>query len=83
MPERVLERVRALTAAERQELRARLEAWPTPSQATAHDLDERLLAAGVIGRVPAPLTDRAPYRRWKPIAIKGKPLSGTVVEGRR
>jgi hypothetical protein len=81
--ERVLERVRALTPAERQELRARLEAWPTPPQSTEHDLDERLLAAGVIGHIPAPLTDLAPYRRWKPIAIEGKPLSETVIEERR
>jgi len=57
--ERLLERVRALTPAERQELRARLETWPIPSQATAHDLDKRLLAAGVIDRVPARLEDGA------------------------
>jgi hypothetical protein len=46
-------------------------------------LDDRLLAAGGIGYVPALLTDLAPYRRWKPIAIKGKPLSETVIEERR
>jgi len=46
-------------------------------------LDEGLLAAGVIGHVPAPLIDLAYYRRWKPIAIKGKPLSETVIEERR
>jgi hypothetical protein len=80
---RVLEGVRALTAAERQELRARLDTWPAPSTSIEDDLDERLLAAGVIGHVPAPLTDLAPYRRWKPIAMKGKPLSETVIEERR
>jgi len=41
------------------------------------------LAAGVLARVPAPITDPAAYRRWKPIAIKGKRLSETVIEERR
>ena len=81
--DRVLEDVRALTAAERLELRARLDTWPAPSQSTRDDLDERLLAAGVIDHVPAPITDLAPYRRWKPITMKGKPLSETVIEERR
>jgi hypothetical protein len=81
--DRVLERVRALTAAERQELRTRLDAWPKPSQSTEEDLDERLLSTGVISHIPTPLTDLAPYRRWKPIAVKGKPLSATISEERR
>jgi hypothetical protein len=81
--DRVLEEVRALTAAERQELRARLDTWPAPSQSTQDGLDERLLAAGVIDHVPAPVTDLAPYRRWKPLAMKAKPLSETVIEERR
>jgi len=81
--DRVLEGVRALTPAERQELRNWLDAVPAPSNATEDALDERLLAAGVIARVPAPITDLATYRRWKPIAIKGKPLSETVIEERR
>ena len=81
--ERVLEEVRTLTAAERHELRARLDTWSRPSQSTEDDLDQRLLSAGVIGHVPAPPTDLAPYRRWKPIAVKGKPLSETVIGERR
>ena len=81
--ERVLEGVRALTAAERQELRAWLETWPTPAHSTEDALDERLLAAGVIGHVPAPIPDLAPYRHWQSIAIKGKSLSETVIEERR
>ena len=69
--DRVLDEVRALRAAERQELRAWLDTWPAPSQSAQDDLDERLLAAGVIDHVPAPVTDLAPYRRWKPVAMKG------------
>ena len=80
--DRVLEGVRSLTAAERQELRTRLDTWPKPSLSTEDELDQRLLSAGVIGHVPASCTDPAPYRRWKPIAVKGKPLSETIIEGR-
>lgn len=81
--ERMLEAARSLTAAERQELRARLDTWSASSSATEDELDRRLLAAGVIAHVPAPLTDLASYRRWKPIAVKGKPLSETVVAERQ
>jgi hypothetical protein len=48
--ERVLEEVRGLTPAERQELRARFEAWPTPSRSAEDDLDPRLMAADDSGR---------------------------------
>lgn len=83
--ERVLEEVRALTAAERQELRSRLEAWPTPTptQSTEDELDQRLLVAGVICRIPEPVTDLAPYRGWKPVAVQGKPVSETIIDERR
>ncbi len=81
--DRVLEAVRLLTAAERQELRVRLDTWRKPPQPTEDDLDQRLLSAGVISHVPTPLTDLAPYRRWKPITARGKPLSETIIEERR
>ena len=81
--DRVPEGVRSLTLAERQELRTRLDTWPSPSPSTEDDLDQRLLSAGVISHVPAPCTDPAPYRRWKPITVKGKPLSETIIEERR
>ena len=80
--DRVLEEVRSLTAAEREELRTRLNSWPKPSQSTEDDLDQRLLSAGVISSVPARGTT-LPYRRWKPIAVKGKALSETIIEERR
>lgn len=81
--DRVLEGVRSLTAAERQELRSRLDAWPQASQSTEDDLDQRLLRAGVISQVPAPRTEIAPSRSWKPISVRGKPLSETIIEERR
>jgi hypothetical protein len=81
--DRVLEEMRSLTAAEREELRTRLDRWPQSSQSSEDDLDQRLLNAGVINQVPAPPTDLAPYHRWRPIVVKGKPLSETIIEERR
>ena len=52
----------------------------------AGDLDQRvqraLYEAGVVREIKPPITDPTPYRR-EPIAIKGKPLSETVIEERR
>lgn len=81
--DRVLEEMRSLTAAEREELRTRLDRWPQASQSSEDALDQRLLNAGVIRQVPAAPTDLAPYRRWRPITVKGKPLSETIIEERR
>jgi len=81
--DRVLEGVRSLTAAERRELRARLDTWSNPIQASEDALDQRLLSAGVMSDLPAKRPDLALYRRWKPIAVKGKPLSETIMEERR
>lgn len=80
--DRVLAEVRSLTAAEREELRTQLNSWPKPSHSAEDDLDQRLLSAGVISSVPA--SDATlPYRRWKPIAVKGKALSETIIADRR
>ncbi len=79
--DRLLEEVGSLTAAERDELRARLNGWPKPSQSTEDALDQRLLGAGVICSVPA--RGSTPSYRWRPIAVKGEPLSETIVKERR
>ena len=44
---------------------------------------QKMLADGVITRIPPPITDFTPYRNRKPIEIEGKPLSETVIEERR
>ena len=55
-------------------------------QQAAIDLDQRvqraLYEAGVVREIKPPIIDPTPYRR-EPIAIKGKPLSETVIEERR
>ena len=56
------------------------------SRQAATDLDQRvqraLYEAGLVREIKPPITDPTPYRR-EPIAIKGKPLSETVIEERR
>ena len=70
-----------------------LATWPEESEPlreeagqAAIDLDQRvqqaLYEAGLITEIKPPITDPTPYRR-EPIAIKGKPLSETVIEERR
>ncbi|HEX8202863.1 MAG TPA: hypothetical protein VF590_20470 [Isosphaeraceae bacterium] len=90
--QRVLDAVRRLTPEQRRELRDRLDAWPDPppppaneaeTQRRLSELDRRLLAKGLIQRIPPPITDLAPYRGRRRIDVQGTPLSQTVIEDRR
>jgi len=49
------------------------------------EVDRRLLAKGLINRIPPEPTeaDIARFESWKPIHIEGKPLSETIIEDRR
>ena len=89
----VLEGVKSLTDEERQELRTRLESWPAPEPLAPtegdvkrdvyDEINHRLLAAGVIRRIPPPITDFSPYRDRVMLKIEGKPVSETIIEERR
>lgn len=94
--EEILSAVKELLPGEQAEVRRRLdtlpaeasetEAGPDDKRQAAIDLDQRvqraLYEAGLVREIKPPITDPAPYRR-EPIAIKGKPLSETVIEERR
>lgn len=75
--ERLAEEIKTLTPDEQVRLRDLLE------RALIEELDRRLLAKGVISRIPPPITDFTPYQNRKPIDIEGKPLSETILEERR
>lgn len=75
--ERLAEEIKTLTPDEQVRLRDLL------NRALHDELDRRLLAEGVISRIPPPITDFTPYQNWKPVEIQGKPLSETIIEGRR
>lgn len=84
--EKAVEVVRALTAEERRQLRQFLEGLPPgppETQDLQDELDRRLLADGLLSSIPPPITDFTPYQNRKPVVIKGKPLSETIIEERR
>ena len=94
--EEILNAAKSLPLKDQAELRRRLDRLGTVSDESeqvgnetsqeAIDLDQRiqraLYEAGLVTEVKLPITDPTPYRR-EPIAIKGKPLSETVIEERR
>lgn len=44
---------------------------------------QQLVAEGLLSHVPPKGKDIERFRRWQPVAIKGKPLSETIIEERR
>lgn len=87
--ERVIEELKALTPAEQQKVRDLIDSMLELSAETSATLspedllDQRLLEAGVISEIPRRITDFTPYQNRKPIEVKGKPVSETIIEERR
>ncbi len=83
--DRVIEEVKELTPDEQRRLRELLDTWlsPAPPVTKEDELDRLLLERGVISRIPPPITDFTPYQNRKPIEVKGKPVSETIIEERR
>jgi hypothetical protein len=54
-----------------------------PPEGEEDQLEEQLLADGILDHVPLPMTDVADYRQWQPIPWEGKPVSETILEERR
>ncbi|MDT4896613.1 MAG: hypothetical protein QOH25_1690 [Acidobacteriota bacterium] len=46
-------------------------------------LEQMLLEAGLLSEIPPPITDFTSYRKRKPIKVRGKPVSETIIEERR
>lgn len=86
--DRVIEQLKALTPAERQRVRELVNAMLDHSTETSLTLspeallDQRLLEDGVISEIPPRITDFTPYQNRKPIEVKGKPVSETIIEER-
>ena len=84
---RLLEEAKNLTLDERRQLRNLLDE-PTADQAALGkegQLARVLLQRGIISRIRPKATeaDIARFEAWKPVPIKGKPLSETIIEERR
>lgn len=84
---RLLEEAKNLTLDERRQLRCMLDepiAEP-PAMSKEGQLARVLLQRGIISRIRPKATeaDIARFEAWKPVPIKGKPLSETIIEERR
>jgi hypothetical protein len=86
--ETVIEELKALTPAEQIKVRELIDSMLELSAETSATLspedllDQRLLDAGVISEIPRRITDFTPYQNRKPIEVKGKPVSETIIEER-
>jgi superfamily I DNA/RNA helicase len=82
---RILQAAQSLNDAERQELmrllqdRAARQAGPS----TEEQLRQALVERGLLEKQRPAAKDMERFRRWRPIATKGKPLSATIIEERR
>lgn len=83
--EKVIEEVKALTPQERRQVRELIDSLleQSPSTTPLDLLDQALLQAGVISETPPPITDFKPYENRRPVGVKGKPISETIIEERR
>jgi hypothetical protein len=89
--DQVWEAVRSLSPEELERVRSLIEALlANPAlragrdQLSANDqVDLASLKEGALSRIPPPITDLTPYQNRKPIQVKGKPVSETIIEERR
>jgi putative addiction module CopG family antidote len=50
---------------------------------SSHELQQRLLKAGIISEIKPPITDLTPYQNRQAILVQGEPLSEAVIRERR
>jgi hypothetical protein len=83
--DKVWEDVKALSPDEQRQLREQLDGLleSPPLRSAEEELQRRLLAAGLLSEIKPPITDFTPYQNRKPIEVKGKPVSETIIEERR
>jgi hypothetical protein len=84
--EHVLQEIASLTPDERQQLRQYLESESPkmrPEAASHAALHQQLLREAVLTQAPKRVTDPSAHATRRPIPIKGKPLSRTILEERR
>lgn len=97
--EQVVEAVKALEPEEQRRLREALDgmlAEPAATEEpqarageenvprmTEEEFERFLVEKGILSRVRPPMKDLSAYKDRKPVKIKGKPLSETIIEDRR
>lgn len=83
--DRILQAVQALSDDERRELRSRLNDHDAREEELRkrEQVRRQLVAEGLLSHVPPRGKDPERFRDWQPVAIKGEPLSETIIEERR
>jgi hypothetical protein len=83
--DKVVEEVKALSPAEQRQLRALLDTFLSPTQAsmTEEAFAHKLVEFGILSDVKPPITDFTPYQNRQPVETTGKPLSEVILEERR
>jgi hypothetical protein len=83
--ETVIEAIKEMTPDDQKQLRAWLDTQLTPesTRSGAEILDQKLLQAGIIRRIPPLIADLTPYKNRRLVEAKGKPLSEVILEERR
>jgi len=87
--EKVIEDVRALSPDEQRKVKELIDsllesAVDAQKVLSPEDLlEQRLLERGVISEIPMRLPTPERFRDFKPIEVKGKPVSETIIEERR
>ena len=75
----------ALNDAEKWRLRDLLNAWLAPPEPppTEEEVDQEMLREGILDQVAKRTKDVVRFENYKPIEVKGKPISETIIEERR
>jgi hypothetical protein len=78
----IIKQIKKLSLSEQQELRAVLDSLlaPAPSE---EDFHQRLAAEGRLSIPSSEARSGAVRRSFKPVLVKGKPVSETIIEERR
>ncbi len=84
--ERLLTQIKSLSLEEQRQVRAALDSTTALKPPMTEDGFERMMVeSGLLAEIPAPFTDAdvESFRSYKPIEVKGKPVSETIIEERR
>ncbi len=82
--EEVVNQARMLTPGEQRQLRQVLDLLLNPPSETMEKSGARRVEwNGLVITIPPPITDFTRYENWKPVEVKGKPVSEVLIEERR
>lgn len=82
--ERVMGEIKSLTPAEIAQLRQKVdELLAAQTEGAERTLKQSLFEAGLLSEIKLPDRNTESFRAYQPIAVKGKPVSETIIEERR